>query len=44
MLMREAAPTLQPGAYLVGVGPGAPALAYDQLRATLGKALRDFQR
>jgi hypothetical protein len=43
MLMREAAPRFQPGAYLIGVGPAAASLSYDQLRATLSKALQDFE-
>jgi hypothetical protein len=42
--MREAAPRLRPGAYLVGVGPTAASLTFDQLRATLSTALKDFER
>jgi hypothetical protein len=39
MLVREAAPTLRPGAYLIGVGPDAVLLSFDSLRTTLMKAL-----
>jgi hypothetical protein len=44
MLIREASPTLKPGAYLIGVAPAASLLPYDQLRVTLAQALKDFQR
>jgi ribonuclease P protein component len=39
MLIREAAPTLRPGAYLIGAGPDAALLSHDSLRAILVKAL-----
>ena len=40
MLMREAAPTLRPGAYLIGVGPAAALLPHEELREKLSKALK----
>jgi ribonuclease P protein component len=43
MLIREAAPRLRPGAYLIGVRPPAVLLDYEQLRETLSKALRYFE-
>lgn len=39
MAVREAAPKLRPGAYLIGVRPDAARLPYDQLRATVAKVL-----
>jgi hypothetical protein len=41
--MREAAPRLRPGAYLIGVGPAAASMTFDQLRFTLSRALEDFE-
>ena len=43
MLIREAAPTLRPGAYLIGVGPAAALLSYEELREILQKALKSIQ-
>lgn len=43
MLMREAAPGLRPGAYLVGTAPKAATLTYADLRTTVFSALKDFQ-
>jgi ribonuclease P protein component len=40
MLIREAAPLLRPGAYLIGVGPEAALLSHDNLRTVLVKALK----
>lgn len=39
MLMREAAPGLAPGSYLVGVGPEAARLSYAGLADMLSRAL-----
>jgi ribonuclease P protein component len=39
-VIRESAAGLRPGAYLIGAGPGAVALSYDELRRDLLKALR----
>ncbi len=33
--MREAAPRLRPGAYLIGVAPDAALLPYQDLRSTM---------
>ena len=43
MLIREAAPELRPGAYLIGAGPGAALLSYEELRTKLRKALEEIQ-
>jgi hypothetical protein len=43
MLIREAAPVLRPGAYLIGVGPAAALLSYEELRDILHKAIKYFQ-
>ena len=43
MIVREAAPTLRPGAYLIGVGPDAVFLSSDSLRTTLMKALTHIE-
>jgi ribonuclease P protein component len=43
MLIREAAPRLRPGAYLIGVSPDAADYTYDQLRTTLSKALQHLE-
>jgi hypothetical protein len=40
MLVREAAPQLRPGSYLIGVSPEAANLSYDDLRTTLVKVLK----
>jgi hypothetical protein len=39
MLIRESAPTLRPGAYLIGVAPEGARLSYQQLRIPLVRAL-----
>ncbi|MHB1535700.1 MAG: ribonuclease P protein component [Acidimicrobiales bacterium] len=39
MLMRESAPQLAPGSYLIGAGPDATSLSYNDLRVTLIRAL-----
>jgi ribonuclease P protein component len=44
MLIREAAPQLRPGAYLVGVAPPAANLTYAQLEAHVYKALKEVQK
>jgi hypothetical protein len=43
MLIREAAPDLRLGAYVISVGPEAAALPYDHLRTVLVKALRSIE-
>lgn len=43
MLMREAAPGLRPGSYLVGVAPAAASLPYAELRSAVSSALKDFR-
>ena len=40
MLIRESAPMLRPGAYLIGAGPAAVQLSYGDLRRTLVIALK----
>ena len=44
MLIREVAPGLRPGAYLIGVAPPAATLTYAQLEAHVYKALKELQR
>jgi len=44
MLIRDEASALDPGAYLIGVGPAAAALPYEDLRATLMKALKSIEK
>ncbi|MBV9659683.1 MAG: ribonuclease P protein component [Acidimicrobiales bacterium] len=44
MLIREAAPTLRPGAYLIGVAPSATTWTYAQLEAHVHKALKELDR
>jgi len=39
MIVREIAPTLLPGAYLIGVGPDAAAIPYDELRIMVPRAI-----
>jgi len=39
MIVREVAPTLLPGAYLIGVGPDAAAIPYDELRIMVPRAI-----
>jgi ribonuclease P protein component len=39
-LIRDAAPTLRPGAYLIGAAPAAAELGPDDLRAHLVRALK----
>lgn len=39
MLLREAAPQLSPGAYLIGASASATLLSYDELRENLMRAL-----
>ena len=41
--MREAAPGLRPGAYVVGVAPDAVHLSYAQLKAAVTQALKDLR-
>ena len=41
-VMRAAAPAIRPGAYLVGVSPAAARLDYDELKAAVTEALKDF--
>jgi ribonuclease P protein component len=43
MLTREAAPLLQPGAYMISVGPEAADLSYENLRTLLVKVLKDIE-
>jgi ribonuclease P protein component len=43
MLVREAAPQLRPGSYLIGVGPEAALLSYDDLRTVLVKILKQIE-
>jgi ribonuclease P protein component len=43
MLIREAAPKLRPGAYLIGVRPPAALLNYAELQEALSKVLRYFE-
>ena len=40
--MRDAAPGLRSGAYLVGVAPAAAQLPYTQLKAAVTQALKDL--
>ena len=42
-VMREAAPGLRPGAYLLGIAPAAAHLSYAQLKAAVTEALKDFR-
>jgi hypothetical protein len=43
MLMRETAPELRAGVYLIGVSPEAARLPYRHLRVPLLKALRSVE-
>lgn len=43
MLIREQAQSLRPGAYLVGVAPGADQLSFSELRAALCTALERLE-
>ncbi len=43
MLVRETAPQLRPGSYLIGVGPEAALLSYDDLRRVLVKVLKQIE-
>jgi hypothetical protein len=43
MLIREQAPSMRPGAYLIGVAPGAADLEYVDLGQALAKALDRLQ-
>jgi ribonuclease P protein component len=40
MLIRETAPQMAPGAYLIGVGPAAAVLSYEELRAVLIRTIK----
>jgi ribonuclease P protein component len=42
-LIRELAPRLRPGSYLIGVGPEATLLSYDDLRKALVKVLKQIE-
>jgi ribonuclease P protein component len=42
-LIRESAPRLRPGSYLIGVSPGATLLSYDDLREALVKVLKQIE-
>jgi ribonuclease P protein component len=44
MLMREAAPWLRPGAYLVGASAAAAAASYAELRTAVSETLKGFER
>jgi hypothetical protein len=44
MIVREAAPSLRPGAYLIGVAPAAASITYAQLRVHVLKALEKLER
>ncbi|MDQ2727383.1 MAG: ribonuclease P protein component [Actinomycetota bacterium] len=39
MIVREVAPTLPPGAYLIGAGPPAALSSYDELRTMVPQAI-----
>jgi ribonuclease P protein component len=39
-IVRDASPGLAPGAYLIGAGPQAATLPYDELRRTVIEALQ----
>jgi ribonuclease P protein component len=43
MLVREAAPRLRPGSYLIGAGPEAAHLSYNNLRTLLVKVLKEIE-
>jgi len=43
-LIRQQAPNLRPGAYLVGVSPAGASLSFDLLREAVTKALSDFTK
>ena len=44
MLMRDAAPRLQPGAYLIGAAPEAALLSYGQLSELITRLVESIQR
>jgi hypothetical protein len=44
MLMREASPRLQPGAYLIGTAPEAAQLSYRQLSEHVTRLVESIQR
>ena len=44
MVIREAAPTLRPGAYLIGVSQSAASIPYAELRVHVLKALEKLER
>ena len=44
MLMREAAPRLQPGAYLIGAAPEAAQLSYGQLSEHIVRLVESVQK
>jgi ribonuclease P protein component len=44
MLMREAAPRLHPGAYLIGAAPEAAQLSYRQLSEIVTRLVESIQR
>ena len=43
ILVREVAPQLRPGSYLIGVGPEAALLSYSDLQAVLVKILKQIE-
>jgi hypothetical protein len=44
MLMRQAAPHLRPGAYLVAAAPEAAALTYAQLEDLVFRIIKSFDK
>ena len=42
-VMREAAPRLRPGVYLIGAAPAAGQLSYAELKAAVTRALKDLR-
>jgi len=44
MLMREMAPELRPGAYLIGAGPAAAALSFGELSGAMGAIMKSLAR
>jgi hypothetical protein len=43
MLVREVAPQLRPGYYLIGAGPETALLSYNDLRTLLVKVLKQIE-
>lgn len=44
MLMRQFAPTLRPGAYLIGVGPEAASLPFTELEDLVSRAIKSMEK